>query len=69
MQAAISVNNTITTQLSPQCSIENNILFLSNVHSLCIGGMIIVFHRRSYSRDGDPSNIPFLDWTNCEIDV
>ena len=42
MQATISVNNTITTQLSPQCSIENNIsiLFLSNVHSLCIGGMI-----------------------------
>ena len=30
---------------------------------------IIIFYRRSYSRDDHSCNIPILDWANCEIDV
>ena len=30
---------------------------------------MIIFYRRSYSKDGDSRNIPILDWTNCEIDM
>ena len=30
---------------------------------------MIIFYRRSYSKDGNSCNIPILDWTNCEIDM
>ena len=30
---------------------------------------MIIFYRRSYSKDGDSRNISILDWTNCEIDM